>query len=107
MVVRRGDIWRAAIEPAVDRDSRKTRPCVVVSPPELNDFLPTVIVAPMTKSGKPAPFRLALRFDGHAGLILLDQVRTVDKSRLVARLGAVSPATLHASLATLQQTFAR
>jgi mRNA interferase MazF len=78
----------------------------VVSPPELHDFLRTVIVVPIATSGKAAPFRIAMRFDGKAALILLDQVRTLNKSRLVSRLGAVSPATLRASLAALQQSFA-
>ncbi len=101
MVVKRGDIWRA-LGPA----GKRSAPCVVVSPPELHDFLRTVIVLPMATSGKPAPFRIAMRFDGKAGLILVDQVRALEKSRLIARLGAVSPATLRASLAVLQQAFA-
>jgi mRNA interferase MazF len=106
MVVKRGDIWRVALGPAAGRRTGKSLPCVVVSPPELHDSLVTVIVVPMATSGKRAPFRVAMRFQGKAGVILLDQIRTLDKSRLVARLGAVSPATLRASLAILQQSFA-
>jgi mRNA interferase MazF len=106
MIVKRGDIWRVALGPAAGKRMGKSLPCVVVSPPELHDFLRTVIVVPMATSGKPAPFRIAMRFDGKAALILLDQVRAMDKSRLVSRLGAVSPATLRASLAILQQSFA-
>ena len=106
MVVKRGDIWRVVLGATAGRRTGKSLPCVVVSPPELHDFLRTVIVVPMATSGKPAPFRIAMRFGGKAGLILVDQVRTLDKSRLVARIGAISPSTLRASLAVLQQSFA-
>jgi mRNA interferase MazF len=106
MVVKRGDVWRVSPGPVVGRNARKIRPVVVVSPPELHGHLRTVIVAPMTTVGSSAPFRIALRFDGARGLILLDQLRTMNKSRLLARLGAVSPATQRAMLAALQQTFA-
>ena len=73
---------------------RKTRPCIVVSPPEMRDYLRTVIVAPMTTGNRPPPFRLAVSFAGKNGLILLDQMRTLDKQRLVPRLGAVKRLTL-------------
>jgi len=106
MVVKRGDIWRVVLGTVAGRRTGKSLPCVVVSPPELHDFLNTIIVVPMATSGKAVPFRIAMRFQGKAVLILLDQVRTLDKSRLVARLGAVSPSTLRASLAILQQSFA-
>jgi mRNA interferase MazF len=106
MDVKRGDVWRVALGPITGRSTGKTLPCVVVSPPELHDFLRTVVVVPIVASGLSAPFRIAMRFHGKAGVIFLDQVRTLDKSRLVARLGAVSPATLRASLAILQQSFA-
>ena len=102
MVVKRGDIWRVTLGPVGRRSTR----CVVVSPPELHDFLRTVIVVPIATSANPAPFRIAMRFEGKTGLILVDQVLALQKSRLVARLGAVSPATLRASLAALQQSFA-
>lgn len=106
MVVKRGDVWRVTLEPDARRDPADARACVVLSPPEMHDFLGTVIVAPLTRTGKPAPFRIAVRFAGAAGLILLDQIRALDRTRLVARLGAVSPATLRASLAALRTTFA-
>jgi mRNA interferase MazF len=105
MVVR-GEIWLAALDPTVGSEIRKTRPCVVVSPPEMHDFLRTVIVAPMTTAGKPAPFRISVTFGGKTGLVLLDQIRTLDKARLAKKLGKVSPATLRAALSALQQTFA-
>lgn len=105
MVVR-GEVWLVALDPSVGSQIRKTRPCVIVSPPEMHDYLHTVIVAPMTTGAKPAPYRIALTFQGKRGLILLDQVRTLDKIRLVKRLGNISPAVLASTLKTLQQVFA-
>ena len=85
---------------------KKTRPCLVVSPQEMHDYLRTVIIAPMTTKGKSASFRVPMTHDGKKGLILLDQIRTIDKARLVKRLGAVSNKTLGTSLDILQATFA-
>ena len=79
---------------------------MIVSPPEMHDYLHTVIVAPMTTGAHPAPFRIAVTFQGKRGLILLDQLRTLDKVRLVKRLGNISPAILASTLKTLQQVFA-
>ena len=84
---------------------KKTRPCIVVSPQEMHDYLRTVIIAPMTTKGKSASFRVPITHDGKKGLILLDQIRTIDKARLVKRLGAVSNKTLGTSLDILQATF--
>ena len=103
--VRRGEIWLAALDPTIGAEIQKTRPCVVVSPPEMHDFLRTVTVAPMTTGSHPAPFRIPLRFRGKDGLILLDQMRTLDKQRLVRRLGIVTGATLRLTLATLREMF--
>ena len=105
-MVTRGEIWLAALDPTVGREIRKSRPCVVISPPEMHDHLRTVIVAPMTTGAHPAPFRIAVAFRGKSGLILLDQVRTLDKTRLVRKLGTVSASTLSATLKTLQTVFA-
>lgn len=105
-MVKRGDIWLAALDPTVGSEIRKSRPCVVISPPEMHDYLRTVIVAPMTTGSRPAPFRVSIRFQGKSGLILLDQVRTVDKARLVKRLGSASSTTLAAVLQTLLDVFA-
>jgi mRNA interferase MazF len=77
----------------------------VISPSELHDHLKTVIVAPMTTQGFPAPFRINVRHDGKDGLIVLDQLRTVDQRRLSQRLGAVPANTLATALATLQAMF--
>ena len=79
--------------------------CVVISPAELHDHLRTVIVAPMTSKGFAAPFRVPVTHAGTRGLIVLDQMRTVDKARLVKRLGAVSAKTLSATLAALREIF--
>ncbi len=105
-MVKQGDIWLAALDPTVGSEIRKSRPCVVVSPPEMHDFLRTVIVAPMTTGSRPAPFRVGIRFQGKTGLILLDQIRTLDKARLIKRLGSAGSATLSSVLQTLQEAFA-
>ena len=102
----RGEIWLVKLDPTVGSEIRKTRPCVVLSPPEMHDHLRTVLVAPMTTAGREAPFRIGVSHSGRKGLILLDQVRAVDKTRLVKRLGAVSPKALAATLTTLQEVFA-
>lgn len=105
LAIGRGDIWLAALDPTVGSEIQKTRPCVVISPPEINEFLRTVIVAPMTTGSRPAPYRIPLRFAGKSGLILLDQLRALDRQRLVRRLGAVGSSTLRTTLATLRAVF--
>ena len=105
-MVTRGEIWLVNLDPTVGSEIRKTRPCVVVSPPEMHDHLRTVIVAPMTTGSRPAPFRVAVSHGGKRGLILLDQMRAVDKARLARKLGTVSAKTLMTTLNTLQETFA-
>lgn len=105
-MVARGDIWLVALDPTWGSEIQKTRPCVVVSPPEIHDHLRTVIVAPMISRSRPAPFRIPLTFRRKQGLILLDQIRAVDKARLVKREGAVADTTLVNTLRTLQEVFA-
>ena len=102
-----GEVWLAQLDPTVGSQIQKTRPCVVVSPDEMNEHLRTVIVAPMTTGSRPAGFRIALTFQGKQGLIVLDQIRTLDRVRLVRRLGALRPTTLALMLQTLQAMFAR
>lgn len=104
--VTRGDVWLAALDPTVGSEIRKTRPCVIISPPEMHDHLRTVMVAPMTTGSRPAPFRIPLTFQRKDGLILLDQVRTLDKQRLVRRLSTVERRTLRTTLARLRDMFA-
>ncbi|MFS8976725.1 type II toxin-antitoxin system PemK/MazF family toxin [Cupriavidus necator] len=105
-MVARGDVWLVALEPTVGSEIEKTRPCVVVSPPEMHDYLRTVTVAPMTTGSRPAPFRVAVTFQRKTGLILLDQVRTVDKSRLLKRAGGLNEKTMLETLRTLREVFA-
>ena len=100
-----GDIWLAQLEPTVGSEIRKTRPYVVISPDDMNLHLRTVIVAPMTTGSRPAAFRVPLTFQGKAGLIVLDQIRTLDTARLVKRLGALRAPTLAATLQVLQAMF--
>jgi len=103
--VTRGEIWLVNLDPTIGSEIRKTRPCVVVSPAEMHDHLRTVIVAPMTTKSRAAPFRIGVTHGGKKGLILLDQVRAVDRARLAKRLGAVSEKTLTSTLSTLQEVF--
>lgn len=104
--VSRGDVWLVSLDPTVGSEIRKTRPCVIVSPREIHDYLRTVIVAPMTTGSRPAPFRIPVSFAGKNGLILLDQMRTLDKRRLVRRRGVIERRTLRATLARLRDIFA-
>lgn len=104
--VRRGEIWLVGLDPTAGSEIQKTRPCVIVSPPEMHDYLRTVIVAPMTTGSRPAPFRIAVRHARKDGLILLDQIRTVDKARLVKRSGTIDANVLQSVLGTLGEIFA-
>jgi mRNA interferase MazF len=103
--VRRGDVFLVALDPTRGAEIQKTRPCVVVSPDELNGHLRTVIVAPLTTAGQPYPFRVACRFASKSGHIVTDQWRTVDRERLERHLGRLTPATLARVLAVLQEMF--
>ena len=100
-----GDIWLAQLDLTMGSEIQKTRLCVVISPNDMNAHLRTVIVAPMTTGSQPARFRVALTFQGKQGLIVLDQIRTLDRVRLVRRVGALRPATLASTLKTLQAMF--
>lgn len=102
----RGEIWLVHLDPTVGSAIRKARPCVVISPAEMHDYLRTVIVAPMTTKSRAAPFRVPVTHGGQRGLILLDQVRVVDQGRLAKKLGVLSPKTLSSTLRTLQEVFA-
>lgn len=106
MVVSRFDVYLVNLDPTIGGEIRKTRPCLIVSPDEMNRYIRTVIVAPMTTKGQPYPTRVACRFHGKQGLVVLDQVRTVDKARLVTRLGKISNQTQAEVLALLAEMFA-
>ena len=103
--VRTGEVWLANLDPTVGSEIQKTRPCVVISPAEMHDYLRTVIVAPMTTGSRAAGFRIPITFQGKSGLILIDQIRTLDKSRLAKKVGAIHGATLEKTLRTLQAVF--
>jgi mRNA interferase MazF len=104
--VQRGDVFLFNLNPTRGGEIRRTRPCVVVSPNELNAHLRTFIVAPLTTGSHAYPFRVACRFAGREGHVVLDQVRTVDRERLVRRLGRLTAPTLGRALAVLQAMFA-
>jgi mRNA interferase MazF len=104
-IVSRGDIWLINLDPTKGSEIKKTRPCVIVSPQEMHDFLRTVIIAPMTTKGRQASYRVPITHDGKKGLVMLDQIRTIDKGRLVKRLGSVNNKILGASLEILQGAF--
>ncbi len=104
--IRRGDVVLVNLDPTKGQEIQKIRPCVVVSPDELNDHLRTYVVAPMTTGGHSYPFRIACRFKGKLGHIVLDQIRTVDRNRFVRPLGRIPNATLTNALSVLQEMFA-
>lgn len=106
MVARRFDVHWVALDPTVGSEIQKTRPCVIVSPDELNERMPTVIVAPMTTRGRLYPTRVSCRFDGKDGRIVLDQLCTVDKRRLLNQMGTIDAATRQQVLSVLAALFA-
>ena len=106
MVVKRFDVYLINLDPTIGTEIRKTRPCVVISPDEMNRHVGTVIVAPMTTKGRQYPTRVSCRFGGKDGQVVLDQLRTIDKVRVVKKLGRLSKHTQKAVLATLAEIFA-
>jgi mRNA interferase MazF len=102
----RGDVHLVGLDPTKGSEIQKTRPCLIVSPDELNRHLRTVIVAPMTTGGQAYPWRVPCRFLNRSGFIAVDQLRTVDTERLVRRLGKLSPATVAEVQRVLQEMFA-
>lgn len=104
-MVKRGEVWLAALDPAIGSEIQKNRPCLVVSPDDINHHLRTVIVAPMTSGSHPAGFRVPVAFQGLDGLILLEQSRALDKRRLVKRLGSVPANVLKQTLKTMRELY--
>jgi mRNA interferase MazF len=99
-------MWLAALDPTIGSEIQKTRSCLVVSPAEMDDYLRASLVAPLTTTGsRAAPYRIPVTFRGKVGLILLDQLRTLDRMRLVRRMGVIPPDTLSRTLATLRELF--
>ncbi len=103
MVARQYDIVLINLDPTIGHEIKKVRPCLVISPDEMNRNIETVIIAPMTTKGHPYPSRVAVRFKGKDGWIVLDQIRTVDKRRLIKRLGRLGPDTVRDVKAVLQE----
>ena len=106
VVVRRFDVYLVSLNPTVGGEIQKTRPCLVVSPDEMNRRISTVLVAPMTTRGRPYPTRVPCSFQGKDGQVALDQLRAVDKARLVRRLGEIDEGARRAALQVLAEMFA-
>jgi mRNA interferase MazF len=105
MAVNRSEVYLVNLDPTVGSEFRKTRPCLVVSPDELNHAIRTVIVAPLTTKGQGYPTRVACRFKGKVGQVVLDQIRTVDRARLVKKLGRLDAKTAAVVFAVLREMF--
>lgn len=106
MVIKRFDVCLIQLDPTIGSEIRKTRPCLVISPDEMNRWIRTLIVAPMTTKGQPYPTRVPCEFRGQQGQIVLDQIRMIDRSRIAQRLGRITPDTQRQVLAVLAEMFA-
>lgn len=106
LVVRRFEVYLVRLDPTEGHEIRKTRPCLIISPDEMNRHIDTVIVAPMTTKGRPYPTRVPIRFRRKTGQIVLDQLRTVDKTRLIKRLGTIDQTTANRVMTLLAELFA-
>ena len=106
VVVKRFAVFLVNFDPTIDAEIKKTRPCLVISPNEMNEYIQTVIIAPMTTTSRPYPSRVACQFDAKDAFVVLDQIRTVDKRRLVKRIGEIDPAIQQQMLAVLAELFA-
>jgi mRNA interferase MazF len=105
-MVKRFDVYLINLDPTLGKEIQKTRPCLIISPDEMNQHLSTVIIAPMTSKGRNYPSRIDCKFQGKAGQIVLDQIRTVDKIRLTKRLGKLTPEESQTVLNLLAEIFA-
>jgi mRNA interferase MazF len=106
MVVNRFDVFLVNLDPTIDSQIKKTRPCLIISPNEINHYISTVIVAPMTTKGQPYPTRVTCQFQGKEGQIVLEKIRTIDKIRLVKLLGQITTEEQKAVLDILAEIFA-
>ena len=106
MVVQRFEVYLVSLDPTVSSEIQKSRPCLIISPDEMNRHIKTVIIVPMTTRGRDYPTRVPCTFQGEQGQIVLDQIRTVDKARLMRKLGRITPPTQRTVLAILQSMFA-
>lgn len=105
VVAKRFDVYLTNLDPTVGSEIQKTRPCLVISPDEMNTHIRTVIVAPMTTAGKDYPTRVSCTFKKKKGQIVLDQIRTIDKTRLLKKIGTIDPDTQLKVVTTLQRLF--
>ena len=107
MAINRFEVYLINLDPTIGSEIKKKRPCLVVSPDEMNHNIRTVIIVPMTTRGQAYPTRVPCRFKGKTGQIVLDQIRAVDRSRLVKKLGSIDNKTASVVLGVLQEMFAR
>lgn len=105
LVVRRFDVFLVGLDPTIGSEIQKSRPCLIISPDEMNRYIKTVIIAPMTTQGRKYPTRVACEFQGKQGQVVLDQIRTVDKSRLIRKLGRIDSQTEKKVLSVLHEMF--
>jgi mRNA interferase MazF len=105
LVIDRFDIYLVDLDPTIGSEIKKTRPCIVISPDEMNHHIATIIVAPMTTKGNSYPTRVPCQFEGKEGQIVLDQIRTIDKRRLVKKIGRISPIEQQQVLDILAEMF--
>lgn len=103
--MKRFDVFLVNLDPTLGKEIKKTRPAIIISPDEMNTHISTVIIAPMTTKGRPYPSRVSCKFQGKSGQIILDQIRTIDKSRLVKKLGRIDKNTGNKVLSVLQEIF--
>lgn len=106
MVVNRFDVYLINLDPTIGSEIKKTRPCLIISPDEMNKYIRTVIVAPMTTAVKKYPTRVVCKFRNKKGQIVLDQIRTIDKARLIKKLGSIDSNTQAEVISILQRLFA-
>ena len=106
MEVKRFEVHLVNLDPTVGHEIKKTRPCLIISPNEMNHNISTVIIAPMTTKGRNYPTRISCSFQGKNGQIVLDQIRTIDKRRLVKKLGVISKNAQTKTLNLLHEMFA-
>jgi len=106
VVAKRFDVYLVNLDPTIGKEIKKTRPCLIVSPDEMNQFISTVIVAPMTTKGRDYPSRVPCLFQRKKGQIVLDQIRTIDKNRLIKNLGRIDSKTASITLSTIAELFA-
>lgn len=104
-MVKRGEVYLVNLEPTVGSEVKKNRPCVIVSPDEMNKYIRTIIIAPMTTKVRSYKSRVAIDFDGKNGQVMLDQIRTIDKQRLIKKLGTLSKKEIKEVLSILQEMF--